>query len=89
MLGLFGVTNYVLTPKDRAGLAEVRAGGAGRAREAQAALLIDFIADWCLPCKELEVQVFARPEVAELMPSFTLLRIDLSREERRHPPGAG
>ena len=30
VLGLFVVTNYVLTPEDRARLAEVRAGGAGR-----------------------------------------------------------
>jgi thiol:disulfide interchange protein DsbD len=39
------------------------------------------MADWCLPCKELEVQVFSHPDVASEFQRFTLLKIDLSRED--------
>jgi thiol:disulfide interchange protein DsbD len=43
-------------------------------------VVIDFSADWCLPCRELEVKVFAHPDVARAFQDFTLLKIDLSRE---------
>ena len=43
-------------------------------------LLVDFMADWCLPCQEMDVKVFGRPDVAPTLADFVLLRIDLSRE---------
>ena len=36
-------------------------------------------ADWCTPCKELDVKVFSKREVAEVMTRFTLLRVDMSK----------
>ena len=39
-------------------------------------LLIDFAADWCLPCKELELKTFAEPRVSAELGRFVLLRID-------------
>jgi len=45
-------------------------------------VIIDFYADWCLPCKELDKKVFHKPEVVQLSKKFIMLRLDLTR---RHP----
>ena len=83
IVGLFGGINYVLTPKvdpehalvwlsdEKAALDDARAAGRP--------LIVDFAADWCVPCKEFDVRVFSRPEVAREMRRFTLLRVDLSK----------
>jgi thiol:disulfide interchange protein DsbD len=84
-IGLFGATNYVLTPKGTAELAlhwlGDEAAALADARAAGRPLLVDFRANWCLPCKEFEVKVFSRPEIAEAMGRFTLLRVDLTHED--------
>lgn len=41
--------------------------------------VIDFSADWCLPCLELERKTFADPRVAEALSRRTLLKADLTR----------
>ena len=83
-LGLFGVTNYLLAPKGNIALAWMTDEPAAVAASHAAGrpLLIDFAATWCIPCHEFDVRVFSRPEVAETMGHFTLLRIDLSREDQ-------
>ena len=41
-------------------------------------ILIDFSADWCAACKELEEITFPDPTVVSLMSNFTLLRVDVT-----------
>jgi thiol:disulfide interchange protein DsbD len=49
-------------------------------------VLIDFFADWCPPCHDLDRRVFGRKEVVEATASFVRLRADLS--DRNSPATA-
>ncbi|HEY2903837.1 MAG TPA: cytochrome c biogenesis protein CcdA [Polyangia bacterium] len=89
-VGLFAVTNYVLTPKGAVQLTWLRSESDAltAATAAGQPLLIDFMADWCLPCRELDLKVFSQPDVAQALQDFTLLRVDLTREDEDPALGA-
>lgn len=42
-------------------------------------VMIDFYADWCLPCKELDHKTFTDPLVAKALDGWVLLKADLTR----------
>jgi thiol:disulfide interchange protein DsbD len=65
---------WVLTPKPLAWLHDD--AGIAAARAASKPALLDFYADWCLPCKELELRTFSDPEVAAEMGRFTIVKVD-------------
>ena len=43
-------------------------------------VLLDFTAEWCMPCKMLASQVIDNPEYAELMNSFAVVRVDIDEQ---------
>jgi thioredoxin:protein disulfide reductase len=88
-VGLFTTTNWILTPKITAlRWLENEPVAVAEAAAQSRRLLIDFRADWCLPCKELEVKVFTDPSVVAALQDHTLLRVDLTREDEDPALGA-
>ena len=41
-------------------------------------VMIDFYADWCSVCKELDHRTFAQPEVAERLADFVTIKLDFT-----------
>lgn len=72
---------FVVPSKDAPGLAFRPYTDAALAEAAAAGkpVVIDFFADWCLPCKELEKFTFTDPAVAKALDGWVLLKADLTK----------
>jgi thiol:disulfide interchange protein DsbD len=44
-------------------------------------VVLDFYADWCIPCKELDGKTFSRADVAGRLASFARFKVDLTRND--------
>ena len=74
-IGGFGVIAFMLTPKP---LEWVRGEPAALAKAGveKRPLLLDFSADWCIPCHEMDVQVFGNDDVQRELGRFVIGKVD-------------
>jgi thiol:disulfide interchange protein DsbD len=45
-------------------------------------VMVDFYADWCISCKELDEKTFKNPHVALQLNKFNLIRIDVTKNDK-------
>jgi thiol:disulfide interchange protein DsbD len=57
------------------------AGAIRAAAEAHKPVMIDFAADWCLPCKELDEKTFTDPAVASEVARFVRIKADVTDDK--------
>jgi thiol:disulfide interchange protein DsbD len=74
-VGVFGLIAWSLTPKPLVWVAGEPAA-LDRAKQEKRPLLLDFSADWCIPCHEMDVQVFGNDEVQGELGRFVLGKVD-------------
>ena len=49
-----------------------------KAKQEQKLVLLDFYADWCISCKEMEVNTFTNPDVTDQLKQMVLLQADVT-----------
>jgi thiol:disulfide interchange protein DsbD len=56
----------------------------GAAQAAGKPAMLDFYADWCVSCKEMEKYTFSNPEVQKDLAGFVLLKADVTANNEAH-----
>ncbi len=83
LLGLYLILTNVtaLGAKDEYGIAwrPYDSTAVAKAKTEGEFVLIDFAADWCIPCKELDHKTFSKDEVVEATKQFVNLKADLTK----------
>jgi thiol:disulfide interchange protein DsbD len=77
-------TGQIGKPADRSGgstekLPPILVEALARAKTEHKPVVLDFYAEWCVPCKRMLTETFGDPKVAQLLKQCVLLKIDTDR----------
>jgi thiol:disulfide interchange protein DsbD len=88
VVGGFGLIGWILAPRTAAAGSGAHLAwivgektGLKQATEKHQPVLMDFYADWCLPCKEMELKTFESDEVEKELGRFTLVKVNTTDED--------
>ncbi len=80
-VAIFGIAVYALIPKETNTLAWNKYSDVAyqEALDSNEKIIIDFYADWCIPCKELDALTFSDASVIETSKSFKAFKVDMTK----------
>ncbi len=74
------ISVYTLIPSDKKGIEWTAYSEQSLNNlDGKKGVIIDFYADWCIPCKELDALTFSDPKVIELSKDFVTLKADMTK----------
>ena len=76
---VMAVAAYAVIPKETASINWKPYSESAIASIGQKGIIIDFYADWCIPCKELDALTFSDPRVIKLSEEFNTYKADMTK----------
>ena len=61
-------------------VAAILSGDVCKGNSRQKTVIIDFYADWCTPCRELDKKTFHDKDVVKESEKFSMIKVDLTKE---------
>ena len=81
VLGAFGAISWLLAPKSHLPWVHDEAAAFAKARAEGKGVMVDFGADWCTPCAQLEVTFGDEAVYEDLVDNFIPLKFDVTKQD--------
>jgi len=76
---LLSIYSLIPTQEAKPGWQTFSETGYGSSLQSNERMLIDFYADWCIPCKELDAITFSDAKVIDELKRFTSYKVDMTQ----------